>query len=176
VTAALLLAAVCQFGQFWPDPTERTGPPPAGSQAERRADLFFTAAVEDLVRAAEPAARPPEPYRSLIAGLGADCWTCRDLAGRHLERAVGTDPRWLLWGRRDPDPEIRLRCNNILRALTRCDRCGGTGFCRLFQTDDPEQNGPCRNCGHWAWEHPEIKAECWGCTGDGSGWNRGAFE
>jgi len=210
MTILLLLALTAQL---WPpsSPIPLTGPTPAETQAARRADLEFTDAVENFVRAAEPTAVPPEPFRSLIAGLGAECYTCRELAGRRLAGKISAsggvgvtaarrdsfgarrDPdaeiprksavqlpgpaiRWLLWARHDRDPEIRLRCNNLLRDLTRCEQCGGTGFCREFRTGDPNQNGPCQNCGHWGWEHPECRAECWACGGDGSGWRKGAFD
>ncbi len=37
------------------------------------------------------------------------------------------DQRWLFWGRRHPDPEVRLRSNAILRRLNPCSTCKGTG-------------------------------------------------
>jgi len=175
MTILLLLALTAQV---WPpsSPIPITGPTPAETQAARRADLEFTDAVESFVRAARPRAEPPEPYRSLLRDLGGPCYRCRDRATARLRESSAGDTRWLLWGRHDRDPEIRLRCNNLLRDLTRCDQCGGSGYCREFRTGDPNQNGPCQNCGHWGWEHPECRAECWACGGFGSGWRKGAFE
>jgi len=210
---AILFLAALLTAQLWPpsSPIPLTGPTPAETQAERRIDLEFTDAVESFVRTSRPAARPPEPYRSLIAGLGAECYICREIAGRRLLRHItasgvgvkvahwdsfgarvstvsveipqksavrfpGPAIRWLMWGRHDRDPEIRLRANNLLRDLTRCDQCGGTGVCLIYHSDEPGRDGPCRNCGHWGWEHPECRAQCFACSGFGSGWNKGAFD
>jgi hypothetical protein len=144
-----------------------------------RADLVMAAAVEDFVRTADPDRGSPEPYRSLIAGLGADCWSCRERASRKLRTAAvpidGVNGlHWLFWGRRDPDPEIRLRCNNLLRDLNPCPPCFGTGWCRTF--DENEPNGNCANCGAWGWNHGDPPEQCGRCGGVGSAWPKGAFE
>jgi hypothetical protein len=142
-----------------------------------RADLMCAAAVEDFVRAACPAAGPPQVYHKLIDNLGAECFTCREIAGRRLREACsGGDLRWLFWGRRSADAEIRLRSNNLLRDLTRCPDCGGGGICRMFRNDRGHAEGECTNCGQWAWSHGDYPRECRACGGDGFAWNKGALE
>jgi hypothetical protein len=158
---------------------------------ERRADLVMQAAVEDSVQRhldATPSAgrgHPPEPWRSMISHLGANCYGCRERASKRLaaavdyngQRATDNGRRWLFWGRHHPDPEIRLRCNNILRNLTRCRDCDGTGLCVIYRPDplvDP--NGPCTVCKRWPWGHPESPGPCLSCGGKGFAWTKGAFE
>jgi len=142
-----------------------------------RADLEFIDAVEYFVRTSRPRAEPPEPYRSLLIDLGDGCFRCRDRAATALRGASGNDLRWLMWGRHDRDPEIRWRCNNLLRDLTRCGPCRGSGLCREFaerpdRPDDPN----CFNCGAWGWNHGEEPAVCRACGGHGAAWPKGAFE
>ena len=142
-----------------------------------RADLEFIDAVEQFVRTSHPRAEPPEPYRSLLGDLGAPCYKCRAAAAGRL-RANGDEVvRWLMWGRHSVDPEIRLRANNLLRDLTRCGPCRGTGLCREFvphpdRPDDPN----CFNCGSWGWNHGEDPHLCGACGGHGAGWTKSAFE
>jgi len=157
-----LLTALLTAG---PDPTP----------AARRVDLEFTDAVEYFVRASNRTAAPPEPFLSLLKLLGVPCYRCRERAGRGLLEGSRSDLRWLLWGRHDRDPEIRLRCNRILRDLTRCPECLGDGWCRLFRTEQPEQDGPCSNCGQWAWSHFDSPRECLACDGYGYGWVKDPF-
>lgn len=93
-----------------------------------RADLEMTAAVEDFARA-----DPPAPIAAMIGRLGSARWPDRDAASEALESAMRANPadaRWLFRGRRDPDPEIRLRCNAILRRLAPCPSCRGSGASR----------------------------------------------
>jgi len=179
--AALLLSQL----PFPVPPAMQPAPQPAvaepvraGPAAERR-DLEFQDAVEQFVRVARPGARPPEPFRSLLVRLGDPCFRCRDRAGAELLAASRSDLRWLMWGRHDRDPEIRLRCTNLLRDLTRCGKCDGSGTCRHFVGANPEQQpdyGACQNCGQWPWTHDPIGGECFACSGRGSGWSKGAFE
>jgi hypothetical protein len=147
-------------------------PPPATV----RRDLEFTDAVEYFVRDSDRTARPPEAFLSLLGLLGAPCYRCRDLAGRQLSEASRGDCRWLLWGRHSRDPEVRVRCNRILRELTRCADCWGGGICRVFRTDQPDGDGPCANCGQWAWSHFDMPRECGACGGAGFAWVKGAFD
>lgn len=89
----------------------------------RLVDLDFMSAVESWV-----AATPPEPFLSLIEHLGSDCYTCREIASRKLQAAcTGDGARWLFWGRRHRDLEVRVRANAILRRVSRCEICGGSG-------------------------------------------------
>lgn len=142
-----------------------------------RADLEFINATEDFVRTVLPTTCPPEPAYWQIKRLGSDCWRCREIAGRKLLEDSKADPRWLLWGRHDPDPEIRLRCNNLLKKLTRCELCRGLGFCPEFvpNPNRPDEN-VCGNCGAWGWNHGDGLQPCRACDGVGSGWRKGAFE
>jgi len=153
--------------------------PPAGGAAARRGDLEFQDAVEQFVRVARPNAAPPDPFRAVLGDLGGPCYRCRDRAGAVLADVCRDDVRWLMWGRHDRDPEIRLRCNNLLRDLTRCERCGGAGICRTFWPD-PSRNSPdydpCLNCGLWPWQHESSPGECWSCDGRGAAWAKGAFD
>lgn len=92
-------------------------------------DLEFIRATEESVAAMAPGSVPPEPYRSLIdEGLSADCYRCREMASKKLRAASVDDPRWLFWGRRHRDPEVRLRCNAIIRRTNPCRACSGTGL------------------------------------------------
>lgn len=115
-----------------------------------RGDLTFAAAVESFVVAAKPGAKPPEPYLSMIERMGGGCWSCREGATRRLERTVKAsmaDQRWLFWGRRHLDLEVRLRSNSILFRLNPCSTCKGT-----------------RQSKNWdAWP-------CWDCNGSGTAW------
>jgi len=184
---ALVLAACCLTAQLLPAANPwRNGEsstlrrdPPVGGAAARCGDLEFQDAVEQFVRISRPGHRPPEPYRSLLDDLGAPCFKCRDRATGQLLVASAVDLRWLMWGRHDRDPEIRLRCNNLLRDLTRCERCGGRGVCRTFWPD-PSRNSPdydpCLNCGLWPWQHETEPGQCWSCEGRGAAWAKGAFE
>lgn len=122
------------------------GPPPT------LADLEFTMAVEESVMA-EPGTAPPEPYAGLIGKLGSDCCHCREAASRQLGGVSCLDRRWLSWGRRSRDPEIRLRSNTIMRRLNPCLSCGGSGVSRHYR-EDP----------------------CWDCRGIGSVWCWSAWD
>jgi hypothetical protein len=83
---------------------------------------------------------PPEPYRGLIERLGGPSWRERDAATKGLQEASATDQRWLFWGRRHPDPEVRLRCNAILRRLNPCSTCKGSGNSKNWEL------WPCWDC------------------------------
>jgi len=100
---------------FWPpsSPVPIAQPASPGAQTAR-AELDFIGAVEDFVCSTTPFHVPPEPYGSLITGLGARCYHCREIATRRLRRASERDPRWLWWALRSRDPEIRLRASMLL--------------------------------------------------------------
>jgi hypothetical protein len=146
---------------------------------DRRADLVMAAAVEAFV-AELPGARIPEPFPSAIEDLGADCYGCRERASKRLAAMVtaegGCATRWLFWGRRHRDPEVRLRCNAILQNLTRCADCGGRGECRIYRPAGDEKEGPCTICKRWPWGHPECPGPCLLCGGEGFAWIKGAFD
>lgn len=113
-------------------------------------DLSFGLAVEEYIISAAPRdTTPPEPYKSLIAKLGDPCYRCREIASRKLQRASKVDQRWLFWGLRDRDPEIQVRCNAIIRRLTVCPSCKGTGISTAYA------EYPCWDCDGrrtlWAW-------------------------
>lgn len=123
-----------------------------------RDDLEFMRSVEDFAAdhaATLPASRRPSgPILLAIGGLGCSHWATREAAARSLESRLRAEPsgaRWLFWGRRHPDPEVRLRCNGILRRLNPCDYCHGLGWFG----EDPDYAIPCKDCGgarsSWPW-------------------------
>ena len=118
------------------------------AQQPTLADLEFSMAVEASIQA-ERGTAPPEPYAGLIARLGSECWTCREIASRKLQRLSADDQRWLFWGRASRDLEIRLRCNVILRKLNPCPSCDGTGESKNYS------GYPCFDCDGlktiWLW-------------------------
>ncbi len=112
-----------------------------------RDDLVLARAVEEFVIDARPDRGPPEPYRGLIDRLGAPVWRDREEASEAMRAASVGDPRWLFWGRRHSDPEVRLRSNAILRRLYPCQACKGYGRSRNWDS--------------WA---------CWDCQGTATAW------
>lgn len=114
-----------------------------------RTDLEFGRGVEEFAMAvvSDPTRAVPEPIRGLMVRLGDRSWRRRDIATRELQVAAASDPRWLFWGRHDPDPEVRLRCNAVLRRLHPCRGCRGTGQSRNWD----------------AWP-------CWDCDGTATAW------
>jgi hypothetical protein len=119
---------------------------PSANEAAR-GDLEFARGVEEFVIAARPGTRPPEPYCRLIERLGDSSWRERETASRELEAASVADQRWLFWGRRHPDPEVRCRSNAILRRLNPCSTCKGTGDSKNWEL--------------WP---------CWDCQGTATAW------
>ena len=132
-------------------------------------------AVEDFC-GKRNGARPPAPFGRMIEDLGGDCFGCRQRASKRLAAASRDDQRWLFWGRRHRDPEIRFRCNDLLWRLNRCPDCTGDGVCLSYRPTRPDSDGPCRVCGRWAWSHPEERNACLSCGGIGSAWDKGAFD
>ena len=125
---------------------------PSANEAAR-GDLEFVRGVEEFVIAAEPGRRPPEPYRGLIERMGSDKWREREDASKGLQAASAMDQRWLFWGRCHPDPEVRLRSNAILRRLSPCSTCKGSG-----------------NSKNWdLWP-------CWDCQGTATAWPRSMWD
>lgn len=146
-----------------------------------QSDLDMTHSVERFVMESAPAQRVPEPYRHLIEDLGSDCYQYRESSSRRLKFRIGANQRWLVWGRRHPDLEIRHRCNILLFAINRCRLCGGAGKCIDFQPHDVVRGGYtqtiCRRCGLDSWDHnPHSMFPCRQCKGFGSAWTRGMFE
>jgi hypothetical protein len=131
-----LILSLTLIGQFSPSANEVA-----------RTDLEFARGVEEFVIATEPGEAPPEPFRGLIARLGDSSWRERDAASRGLLAASAPDQRWLFWGRRHADPEVRLRSNAILRRLNPCPTCKGSGNSRNWEP--------------WP---------CWDCSGAGTAW------
>lgn len=103
-------------------------------------DLEFMVAVEESVMA-EPGLAPPEPCKGLIERLGSDSYRDREAASRSLWVTSRFNQRWLAWGRRYRDPEIRLRSNTILRRINPCPTCKGEGRSVHYRED------PCFDCG-----------------------------
>jgi len=94
-------------------------------QAPTAEDLVFIRAIEESVMRMVPDARPSDPFRGLIRSAGDDDWRKRESASIALELIA--EPRWLFWGRKSKDPEIAVRCNQVLRRLNRCPACKGSG-------------------------------------------------
>jgi len=116
-----------------------------------RNDLAFERAVEETAMAAEPTTAIPVPYRGLVERLGSSCWSCREGASRRLLVALKANPgdaRWLYWGGRHRDLEVRLRCATLIRRLHPCPTCAGTTLL------------------HDKWDGSPIG--CWDCSGSGS--------
>jgi hypothetical protein len=109
-------------------------------------DLAFTRAVEESI-AREPGTAIPEPFASLIGAMGQSDWRKREAASHAMQDASASDLRWLFWGRRHPDLEVRVRCNAIIRRLNPCAACKGSGGSR-------------------SWEG----SACWECDGAGTEW------
>jgi len=85
-------------------------------------------------------------------------------------------------------PEVRYWLNRILRAVYRCERCGGLGYCPTFEpvaSEAPAYSGvPCRRCGRSEWQHGEQwigdgvygRPACDDCRGLGTYWNHYAVD
>lgn len=143
-----LLLAIALLAQA----PETTLPPTAAEIA--RLDLGFCYAVEDSI-AREPGTNVPAAYAGLIDLLGCDSYRGRVDATTRLESAVRRDPsalRWVFWGRRDKDPEIRVRCNAILRRAT--------------------ATPPCSTCKDGLF----YDGKCWVCRGLKSLWTYGPWD
>jgi len=148
-----------------------------GGDRPTQADLDLQYAVESWVQSVEPSRLPPEPFRHMIDDLGNDCFLYRQAASKRLESASRGNIRWLFWGRRYKDPEIRVRCNAILRRVARCPSCDGFGACIVFRPDDKKDYPLCRRCGKYRWFHdPENIQPCAACDGVGTAWRKGAFD
>src|SRR5262245_4322936 len=76
----------------------------------------FTIALAVCARADEPAARPLPPAK-LVQQLGHDDYTVRDAATKQLLAAGLEAAEAVRAGLKHADPEIRQRCELILRTL-----------------------------------------------------------
>ena len=90
-------------------------------------DLEFARANEDFVIRIRGTA-PPAKFDSLITLLGDPCHRCRERATAELFEESRADSRWIFWGMRHRDPEVRTRATSILRRLNPCKACRGTGI------------------------------------------------
>lgn len=141
-----------------------------------RADLDFMRAQEESVMAMLPHpirldAGMPAHVAELIRLLGDPCHRCRERAQTELEALSRDDPRWLFWGIRARDLEIRRRCGSVLsRCGPVCWRCRGAGRCagELF-------GGSMRWCPICDGYHPTDRQRtegglCATCAGTGRSW------
>jgi hypothetical protein len=148
------------------------------AQPPTRTDLAFQDSVERFVLAAKPHSVPPEPFYDLIELLGDQCFKCRERASKDILEASKSDLRWLMWGTRHRDPEIRLRCMAILVSATKCGRCDGEGLCRKYVKGNAGDEFMCANCdrsrryGH----NDGNLGECRECRGRGHIWNKDKAE
>ena len=155
---------------------------------DRINDLAFKGAVETFAAEASQQ-KPPEPFASLIDQLGWDCYTARQIGYERLIGAIRRnlrDARWLFWGMRHSDPEVRLWCNRGLTELSGCWSCDGSGLCHhkrtaprcdIWMQPGDGQWEECLDCFdsrrlddmvRWNWEFG-----CKVCGGAGRFWNRG---
>jgi hypothetical protein len=142
-------------------------------------DCSFVRAVEEFVIDTVPAPKRmaavvPETIRAQILLMGDPCYRCRDRAKDEL-RKMGPDiTPYLFWGMHSRDPEIALRCRNLVREFGDCKRCDGTGICWRFQ-ESATSAFHCDNCGAWENDHindPSSLRQCRACKGLGSCFSR----
>lgn len=148
-TAVLAMALALLLPAIEPAPLP---PPPAAI-----ADPGFVRAVEEWV-AVEHLGTIPEPFAGLIDRLGDGCYGCREIATRKLRRLSADDPRWLFWGRFHRDPEVRRRCELVLRKLIPCRTCLGTGRISRYFVWDAE------------FDRGHYEDGCTQCMGTGTAW------
>lgn len=136
-----VLAQVPDNNNPWWDKWEKEQKAKAEEEAKadlRIADIDLTVAVEDFV-SKDASRTPPEPFRSMIDKLATECWKCRETATNRLQKASEKDWRWLLWGRKHNDQEVRTRCNTILKRIIKCPDCTGTGKSKFEYWDQNRQ-------------------------------------
>jgi hypothetical protein len=92
-------------------------------------DILFQRAVEEFCAASCPRTIPPDPYRDILERLGGSKWRMRQEASDEMLAASYRDIRWLFWGMSSHDPEVRTRCNAIMKWMIRCHFCNGSGDC-----------------------------------------------
>jgi len=150
----------------------------------RALDLEFASAVDGFVDSCQ---HSPNPFKALIDQLDSDHYKSREKAAKALLDANAD--RWLIRARiAERRPEVRYWLNRILRAVYRCERCGGLGYCPTFEpvaSEAPAYSGvPCRRCGRSEWQHGEQwigdgvygRPACDDCRGLGTYWNHYAVD
>lgn len=106
-------------------------------------DLELIRAVEESVIAGLPHPRRledgmPPIVAAFVRDMGAPCIKCRDRATEAMEYCAQKNIRWLFWGLRSTDAEVRSRCQGILKRIPpRCEVCGGIPHRSYFE---------CRTC------------------------------
>lgn len=141
-------------------------------------DRAFQYAQESFVMSAVPRMRPPADVMDIINLAGADDYCARETASKWLRKV---DARWLMYGIRGPDLEIRLRCNRVLQWQSVCPACIGSGLCQYKPKDADRPDGECVNCGRWSFSHGagqtfEYAALCKVCHGTANSWPYSIFE
>lgn len=93
-----------------------------------------------------------EAYRSLspesrgfLRLMGDDCYKCRERGTNKLAKCG--DIRACFVGQHLGDPEIKLRCRNVLRRLSSCGQCEGRGGKQ--ESWGIATCGYCRGVGHF---------------------------
>lgn len=115
---------------------------------ERTMEWAFLAAQEefalDIVGTEQAMADAPPDASCLLRSLGNGDYRHRQWASRELtSRGIG-GLRYLLLGQRLGDPEIALRCRNILRVLSQCPDCHGRG---IWRDTGASYDVTCLKCG-----------------------------
>lgn len=117
-------------------------------------DFAFIEAQELSVIGFAPAGRgdivkgvPPDIVVHLI-GMGHDYYKIRDKHKAALLKMGPSVSPWLIHGFYLGDPEIRMRCENLLCELSRCPICEGRGGEDGGQWE-PMNCSACRGVGHY---------------------------
>lgn len=115
----LILAAALSCLMTWP---------PASDSA---IEWGFREAQEQFAVEAAPAralASLPSDVRALLASMASDDWRHREWASRTMFGLGDAALIACYAGQRIPDPEVGLRCRNVLRRLSWCRGCEGRGY------------------------------------------------
>jgi hypothetical protein len=91
-------------------------------------DWAFQEAQERFVFDCDPKAAVdslPKYSRQLLEMMATRDFVQRDWASKEMLKLA--DKRACFVGQWGGDPEVRLRCRNILRRLSACQMCGGAG-------------------------------------------------
>lgn len=145
-----------------------------GPHATKANDVAFMAAVEQSIQL-EPKTKPPQPFAGDIELLGDAQYKVRNDAYNRLLKASQKNPRWLFWGLKHSDIEVRLWCNKALWSLSECYGCRGTGICEF----EPalyagEPCGFCGKCTRLKIAHEgNNPTKCRECNGWRRFWNYG---
>jgi hypothetical protein len=69
-----------------------------------------------------------QEQRSLLTSMAESDHRHREWASREMAKQGMAAFRACHVGQHLGDPEVKLRCRNVLRVLSRCEMCGGQGY------------------------------------------------